>query len=165
MGPTMSIKLTDTQLVLLSAASQCDDHCIVPPTGARLGSAQKAAAELMDAGLVKEVRARKDMPVWRRNEETEEAFALKLAAAGLKAIAAEANEGAGDEASAGRHGGAGSELEVPGPNQLEPTHPVGLGSLPAHPAAPRSGTKISEVIAALERTSGATIDEIVAATG
>ncbi len=41
----------------------------------------------LEAGLVKEVRARKDAPLWRRDEETERPFALKLTAAGLKAIA------------------------------------------------------------------------------
>jgi len=161
----MSIKLTDMQLVLLSAASQRDDHCLTPPTGARLGPARKGAARLLDAGLVKEVRARKDMPVWRRDEETEQAFALKLTAAGLKAIAAEANEDAGDDAATGNHGGADGEPQVPDAEKPEPTSQAGAGALLAQPAAPRSGTKISEVIAALERPSGATIDEIVAATG
>ena len=33
----MSIKFNDTQLVLLSAASQRDDHCLVPPTGPKRG--------------------------------------------------------------------------------------------------------------------------------
>jgi len=162
----MSIRLTDTQLVLLSAASQRDDHCLVSPTGARRGATRKAAAKLLDAGLVKEVRARKDMPVWRRDEEAEQALALKFTAAGLKAIAAEANEDAGDDAAAtGNHGGAGGEPQVPDPKQPEPTSPGDAGARLAHPVAPRSGTKISAVIAALERSSGATIDEIVAATG
>ena len=161
----MAIKLTDTQLVLLSGASQRDDHCLVPPTGARPGSTQKAAAKLLDVGLVKEVRARKDMPVWRRDEEAEQAFALKLTAPGLKAIAAEANENAGDDAATGNDRGAGSEPQVPDAEKPESTSQTGAGALLAQPAAPRSGTKISEVIAALERSSGATIDEIVAATG
>src|SRR5271166_5173848 len=80
------------QLVLLSAASQRDDHCLTLPTGVQRGSARKAAAKLLEAGLVKEVRARKDAPIWRRDEETEQPFALKLTAAGLMAIATEANE-------------------------------------------------------------------------
>ena len=88
----MSNKLTDMQLVLLSAASQRDDHCLTLPTGVQRGSARKAAAKLLEAGLVKEVRARKDAPMWRRDEETEQPFALKLTAAGLMAIATEANE-------------------------------------------------------------------------
>jgi hypothetical protein len=74
--------------MLLSAASQREDRHLTPP----------AAAKLLDAGLVKEVRARKDAPVWRRDDETGQAFALKLTAAGLKAIAAEADEVSGEAA-------------------------------------------------------------------
>src|SRR5271165_4737857 len=69
-GSNMSNKLTDMQLVLLSAASQRDDHCLTLLTGVQRGSARKAAAKLLEAGLVKEVRARKDAPMWRRDEET-----------------------------------------------------------------------------------------------
>jgi hypothetical protein len=42
----MSIKLTDTQLVLLSAASQREDHYLTPPSGSRLASAKKSAASV-----------------------------------------------------------------------------------------------------------------------
>jgi hypothetical protein len=52
----------------LIAALQRDDHCLTPPTGARLGPARKAAGKLLEAGLVKEVRTRKDAPVWRRDD-------------------------------------------------------------------------------------------------
>ena len=66
----MSIKFNDTQLVLLSAASQRDDHCLVPPTGPKRSQAQRAAAKLLEAGLVKETRAKAGAPIWRRDEET-----------------------------------------------------------------------------------------------
>jgi Protein of unknown function (DUF3489) len=122
------------------------------------------AARLLDLGLVKEVRARKDMPVWRRDEEAGQAFVLKLTAAGLKAIAAEANEDAGDDAATRNHGGTGGERQAPDAEQPEPLPRAGAGALLAHPVAPRPGTKISAVIGALESTSGATIDEIVAVT-
>src|SRR5208337_338118 len=46
-GSNMSNKLTDTQLVLLSAAWQRDDHCLTLPTGVQRGSARKAAAKLL----------------------------------------------------------------------------------------------------------------------
>jgi hypothetical protein len=46
----MSIKFNDTQLVLLSAASQRDDHCVVPPTGPKRGQAEKAIVKLLEAG-------------------------------------------------------------------------------------------------------------------
>ena len=66
----MSTKLNDMQLVLLSAASQRDDHCVAPPAGPKRSQAQRAVAKLLDAGLMKEIRARAGAPIWRRDEET-----------------------------------------------------------------------------------------------
>ena len=83
----MSIKFNDTQLVLLSAASQRDDHCLVPPTGPKRSQAQRAVAKLLEAGLVKEIRAKAGAPIWRRDEETGHTYTLKLTAVGVKAIA------------------------------------------------------------------------------
>ena len=83
----MSIICNDTQLVLLSAASQRDDHCLVPPAGPKRAQAQRAVAKLVEAGLVKEIRAKAGGPIWRRDDETGQTFALKLTAAGAKAIA------------------------------------------------------------------------------
>ena len=83
----MSIKFNDTQLVLLSAASQRDDHCLVQPAGPKRGQAQKAVARLLQAGLVKEIRAKAGAPIWRRDDETGQTYALKLTVAGAKALA------------------------------------------------------------------------------
>ncbi len=83
----MSIKCNDTQLVLLNAASQRDDHCLVPPAGPKRAQAQRAVAKLLEAGLVKEIRAKAGGPIWRRDGETGQTYALKLTAAGAKAIA------------------------------------------------------------------------------
>ena len=54
----MSIKLTDTQLLMLSAAAQREDRCIAAPPSLKGAAAQKIAAKLVAAGLVKEVKAR-----------------------------------------------------------------------------------------------------------
>ena len=53
----MSIKLNDKQLVLLSAASQRDDHCLVQPAGPKRAQAQRAVDKLLEAGLLKEITA------------------------------------------------------------------------------------------------------------
>ena len=53
----MSIKLTDTQLVLLSAAAQRKDLCLVAPPTLKGATAQKVASKLISAGFVKEVKA------------------------------------------------------------------------------------------------------------
>ena len=84
-----ALKLSDTQLVLLSAAVQRDDTCLTTTQKLKGGAAYKVAAKLIAAGLVKEIKATAGMPVWRRDDETAQSFALKLTAEGLKAIAVE----------------------------------------------------------------------------
>ena len=96
----MSIKLNDTQLVLPSAASQRDDHCLVRPAGPKRAQAQRAVAKLLEAGLLKEIRAKAGAPIWRRDDEFGQTYALKLTAAGAKAIAvdeATASESMGEQ--------------------------------------------------------------------
>src|SRR5271156_1270700 len=99
----MSIKLTDTQLVLLGAAAQRKDLFLVAPPTFKGATAQKVASKLISAGLVKEVKAKASGPIWRRDEESGASYALKLTAAGAKAIAvdnAAEPEDAGEESDA-----------------------------------------------------------------
>ena len=80
----MSIKLTDTQLVMLSAAAQRNDRCLVVAPNVKVAASQRIAGRLIAAGLVKEIRAKAGMPVWRRDDEARLAYALKLTASGRK---------------------------------------------------------------------------------
>ena len=80
----MSIKLSDTQLVMLSAAAQRDDRSLTPPEKLKGVAAHKVAAKLIAAGLVKEVKAKAGTPVWRRDEQAGQSYALKLTAAGAE---------------------------------------------------------------------------------
>src|SRR5947199_5379474 len=107
-GSTMSIKLTEAQTALLSAASQREDRHLTPPTAGRLAQARKAAARLLEAGLIREVRAKGDAPIWRRDKVAGFAYGLKLTAAGPKAIPAAAAE---DDRSRGVQGPRGSASE------------------------------------------------------
>ena len=62
--------------------------------------AHKVATKLIAAGLVKEVKAKAGAPVWRRDEQNGQSYALKLTAAGAKAIAVDPADDvkpAGDE--------------------------------------------------------------------
>jgi hypothetical protein len=83
----MPIKLTDAQLLMLAAATQREDRILAMPPKLKGGAAQKVAAKLIAAGLVKEIKAKAGGPSWRRDAETGQSFALKLTAAGLKASA------------------------------------------------------------------------------
>ena len=85
-------KLTDTQFAILSEASQRKDRCLIPPRTLKGGAAQKLAAKLLKAGLVREIKAKTGKEAWRRDEETGQAYSLKLTDAGLKAIAADERE-------------------------------------------------------------------------
>ena len=85
-------KLTDTQFAILSEASQRKDRCLIPPKTLKGGAAQKLAAKLLTAGLVREIKAKTGKEAWRRDEETGQAYSLKLTDAGLKAIAADERE-------------------------------------------------------------------------
>jgi chromosome segregation and condensation protein ScpB len=82
----MSVKLTDAQLVVLSAAAQREDICLTAPDKTRGAILTKVSEKLAKLGLVREVRAKAGMPVWRR-DDAGRSYALKLTAAGLKAIA------------------------------------------------------------------------------
>ncbi len=65
----MSIKFTDTQLVLLSAAAQREDRCLVASPTLKGSAAHKVARKLISAGFIKEVKAKSGDPIWRRDEE------------------------------------------------------------------------------------------------
>ena len=82
-------KLTDTQRAILFEASQRKDRCLIPPKTLKAAAAQKVATKLLKAGLVREIKAKTGMEAWRRDEETGQAYSLKLTDAGLKAIAAD----------------------------------------------------------------------------
>jgi Protein of unknown function (DUF3489) len=161
----MSTKLNDTQLVLLRAAAQRDDHCLVAPTGPKRSPARRAIAKLLEARLVKEIKARKEAPIWRRDEETGHSYALKLTAAGLTTIAGDERrsfEEAVERNADHRIGLANAQPKA----DSNPEATVRPDSVAAQiPMSPRSGTKIAAVIALLQRGAGASLAELVVATG
>ncbi len=63
-------KLTDTQVAILSEASQREDRCLIAPSSLKGGAARKVAAKLLTASLVREIKAKGGMEVWRRDQET-----------------------------------------------------------------------------------------------
>jgi hypothetical protein len=160
----MSIKLTDTQLVMLSAAAQREDRCLVALETLKGRAAQKVAKKLISAGLAKETKAKRNDPIWRRDEQSGACYALRLTVAGAKAIGIEEGvepENAHNESGALENrdqAAVSSKVEArDGPEPIEP--------VPAGPSAPRGGSKLAKVIELLQRDHGATIEELIAATG
>jgi hypothetical protein len=168
-------KLSDTQLVLLSAAAQRDDHCLTTMPKLKGGAARNVAEKLIAAGLVEEIEAQAGTPIWRRDEGTAQSFALRLTAAGLKAIAVD--DAAIEEERAEptfTNGGppqsvkpslvkVGRELSGRDGSEAATTSSGVIGE-GVTPSIPRPGSKLMEVIELLRRDHGATIDELIAAT-
>jgi hypothetical protein len=89
------------------------------------------------------------MAIWRRDDAIGQAYALKLTAAGAKAIAV-------DEGSAPNEA---RKEESPPTRRGEP---AGAASCPS---APRDGTKLALAVGMIRRDHRATLAELVAATG
>ena len=152
-------KLTDTQTVVLSRAATRPCNLAMPlPEGLHGAAAQKAVTAMITRGWLEEVEAnlRRGEPMWR---ETGDGHGTTLIAteAGLQAIGIEPVV-ASAVASARK-----AKLElVTGPNDASEASPN--PSTPK-PVAIRAGTKQAEIIALIQRREGASIAEIVEATG
>ena len=132
-------KLTDTQALILSRASRRDDRIALPLPGRLRGAAaKKVVAPLIERGLLTEVDAdpRKRGALWRQRQDGSFAT-LAITDAGLEAIG----------------------IEIGPPNPEPASEPA-----PERPAR-RKGTKQALLIEMLRARDGATLDEIVAATG
>jgi hypothetical protein len=151
----MSVKLTENQHALLKSASHREDRCFVLPPNLKGGAAQKVAAKLIADGLAKEIKAKTGSPIWRRDGESDQAYSLKLNAAGAKAVAP------GEERS-GKPGPAPAPESLPdSTNSSE----IPRRSEEEGKAAPRVGSKLASVMALLSRPEGATIGVLTKATG
>jgi Protein of unknown function (DUF3489) len=151
----MSVKLTDKQLVMLSAAAQREDLCLTAPDKLKGAILTKVSEKLMKLGLVREIRAKTGMPVWRR--DAGQSYALKLTAAGSKAIAVDDGS---DEATTS------AETTEPRPihNATKAPGPEIIGER-ANTLVPRAGSKLARVIDLLQRRGGATVPTLIEATG
>jgi hypothetical protein len=160
-------KLTDTQLVILSAASQREDRGIVLPPNLKGGAAQKLVAKLVELGLVEEIRARGELQVWRRDDDRP--MALRITKRGLKAIAVE--EDPGDQHGSEDKPAALEEATTAAAADAKPKRvaarsgkDAGKDSVAAAHAG-QTRSKQAQIIELLQRPDGATIAAVMAATG
>jgi hypothetical protein len=152
----MSTKLTNNQLVLLNAATQREDRCLGPSPPLKGGAAQKAAAKLIAEGLVKEIKAKAEAPVWRRDGESGQAYALKLTAVGIKRTATDREQ----DLATKRPTSAPESFSEPASSSDAFARASDIGK-----TAPREGSKLASVIVMLRRSEGATILALTEATG
>jgi len=161
-------RLTDTQLIVLSAASRRDDRGVELPSNVRGEAAKKVVNKLIRAGLLEEVGAAGSLPAWRRDAESGP-MALRITTNGLEAIAVEAEgEPALQQASADPAktpaSGSGARTSIAARKSARKKHPQGRATKADARAETRPGSKQARVLAMLGRAEGATIAAIMRAT-
>jgi hypothetical protein len=153
-------KLTDTQLIVLSNAAARDDGVAVLPAKMNKAVALKVGTSLVARKLMREVRSKGGMPVWRQ-DQSGRSISLMIARAGREAIGVDEDEAAKQAPSSngkpaarspsqGRSNGSESSASTPPP--LSAT-------------SPRPGSKQALVTGMLSANGGATLDALIKATG
>lgn len=151
-------KLSDTQLIVLSAAAARDDGIAVIPAKKNKAAASKVGASLVARKLMREMRSKSSMPIWRVDKD-DRPISLVITRAGRNAI------GVDDDAAA----------NAPPPNN-KPSETRDLSAAKKQPvdrspegrvdrtAVPRAGTKQALLIEMLSAKNGATLDALAEAT-
>jgi hypothetical protein len=167
--------LTDTQLLILSAASQRTDNAATLPANLKGSAAKKVIDRLLKQKLLQELHAKDDMPVWRRGDDNRP-YALRITKAGFKAIEVEdvadtpdnkAKTG-GDEVAAAKTATATKSIERPGRAKQSSAKKAAAPSAKTTKASPgrrKPDSKQDQIVALLRQPGGTTLDVLVKATG
>jgi hypothetical protein len=144
-------KLTDTQLIILGKACERPDGAVYPlTTKLKGGAVTKVLSSLIGKGLLKEVRAKRDEMVWRRDDE-DRPLTLYAAPAAYHALGIEQDVSASETAP---------------PEKPKRTRVAkGAKATEEKPTRTRADSKQTQLIEMLKAQKGATIHEIVAAFG
>jgi hypothetical protein len=138
-------RLTDTQLIVLSNAARREDKAAVAPPGLNKAAAAKVGSSLAARKLMREIRSKPGMPVWREDERGRR-VSLIITRAGRDAIGV---VDVGEPPTA-------LKIADPKPQDIERPPVRGL---------PRAGSKQALIVEMLSKDTGATLDALIAATG
>jgi hypothetical protein len=145
-------KLTDTKLIILSAAAQRDDRSALPlPTSLKLKASPtgRVLKSLVDQKLLNEVPAEGSLPVWRECDD--QRIALIITDTGLNALGIDINGSRSKTASGGKR------------ISSKKQRPSSKGK--KEPTAPRADSKLDQLLGLLSAKDGSTTPQMIAATG
>ena len=152
------MKLTDTQMVILSAAAGREDGSIHPlPKTLKGGAVAKVTGALLRKGLIAEAPRRNGAAIGETN--------FAITAEGALAINVEPAEcpHLADTGAQAADGGQETEPAADTPAKAKKAATGRNGAIA--PRKARTGTKLALMIEMLRRSEGATVDQIMDATG
>jgi DNA-binding MarR family transcriptional regulator len=153
-------KLTDTQLVILNAAAGRKDHSVLPlPKSLKVNkgaAVTKTFEALCRRGLLEEMPAARNAPAWREGKDGRP-MTLVLTEAGLEAIEGDTAKESGEPTAPLKA----QTKKRQAKRKTATRKPKGGKPAPAT----RKGTKQALLVELLGRKAGATVEEIVEATG
>jgi hypothetical protein len=164
-------KLTDAQRVILAAAAARESGLVLPlpkSLGDNRGTIGVILKSLLTRGLITERQVRPDEEPWRGTAETGRTT-LVISAEGLQLMGIDP---IGEVIDEGAEGNINADDGSIAPDQRHPADRIDAGAgAPASGSKvqgvglPKEGTKLGALIAALRKPGGATIPELMEATG
>jgi Protein of unknown function (DUF3489) len=166
--------LSDTQLLILSAASQRADHAATLPANLKGSAAKKVIDRLLKQKLLQELRAKDDMPIWRRGDDNRP-YTLRITKTGLRAIeVGDVAEAPDNNAAAHPNEVAAADVSTEAKSNARPSRAkrsdakktaavsAKVAKASSHRIKPDS--KQDRIVALLQRPEGATLDVLVKET-
>jgi hypothetical protein len=129
------------------------DGLAVVPENVPAARVKKAVAKLTALGFVKEVRVKHDQPLWWTDDEGKR-VGLKITTVGAAAIGVAEDSGSADE-----------PASEPVPERRGKAAAQKGKAAQAEAGVGRGGSKRAQIIALMQRKAGATLDDMVEATG
>jgi hypothetical protein len=161
-------KLSDSQLVVLSAACQRPDRNVLPlPANLKGSAAQKVISSLLAKRLVQEVPAAPGTPVWRKVNSKRLGLIATDAAFHALGIPTESTAPERDDTAPQppHRTRGGKKAATRAPRGKKAAAQGGVADRPTAARTPRAENKQAKLIAMLKQPGGASLDEIMAATG
>jgi hypothetical protein len=160
------MKLTDTHRTILAAAGAREGLQVLPlPKGLKLSAtkAEPLLSALLADNAIAERKAEDGETVWR-NDERVGKLTLVATVAGLKVVGIE-SEGSSEADAPATKPRRAAGVKQPTSAKKAPAKALRKKSAANSSPAPKAGTKLATLVDALRSKKGATIEELMEATG